>query len=185
MPAYAYPAGVRIELVPFSEAALRHFAFLERPEGMDIEDAEGFEAIAQAVALPHDEHDEIVPHLQEFDTIGQLYRSIQAGLEHLAERLGPKRLFVGAGGCTGDGSALPLAGARGRDRCRVGAASHRHDRRAGRGSHGRMARRPFRAPSRGPRRVPRVETGGSRTSSLLARSWRRTSVRSPPVSRCR
>jgi hypothetical protein len=95
MPAYSYPAGVRIELVPFGEAALRHFAFLERPEGMDIEDAEGFEAIEQAVALPHDEHDEIVPHLQEFDTIGQLYRSIQAGFEHLAERLGPERLFIG------------------------------------------------------------------------------------------
>jgi len=95
MPAYAYPAGVRIELVPFGEAALRHFAFLERPDGMDVEDAEGFEAIAQAVALPHDEHDEIVPHLQEFDTIGQLYRSIEAGLTHLDERLGPERLFVG------------------------------------------------------------------------------------------
>jgi hypothetical protein len=95
MPAYSYPAGVRIELLPFGEAALRHFAFLERPEGMDIEDAEGFEAIAQAVALPHDERDEIVPHLQEFDTIGQLYRSIQSGLEYLAERLGPDRLFIG------------------------------------------------------------------------------------------
>ena len=95
MPAYSYPAGVRIELLPFGEAALRHFAFLERPEGMDVEDAEGFEAIAQAVALPHDEADEIVPHLQEFDTIGQLYRSIQAGLEHLAGRLGPGRLFIG------------------------------------------------------------------------------------------
>ena len=81
--------------MPFGEAALRHFAFLERPEGMDVEDAEGFEAIAQAVALPRDEHDEIVPHLQEFDTIGQLYRSIQAGFEYLAERLGPERLFVG------------------------------------------------------------------------------------------
>lgn len=95
MPAYSYPAGVRIELLPFGEAALRHFAFLERPEGMDVEDAEGFEAIGQAVALPHDESDEIVPHLQEFDTIGQLYRSIQAGLEHLAGRLGPERLFIG------------------------------------------------------------------------------------------
>jgi hypothetical protein len=95
MPAYSYPAGVRIELLPFGEAALRHFAFLERPDGMDVEDAEGFEAIEQAVALPHDEEDEIVPHLQEFDTIGQLYRSIQAGLEHLADRLGPERLFIG------------------------------------------------------------------------------------------
>jgi hypothetical protein len=95
MPAYAYPAGVRIELVPFGEAALRHFAFLERPDGMDVEDAEGFEAIAQAVALPHDEHDEIVPHLLEFDTIGQLYGSLKAGLAHLDERLGSERLFIG------------------------------------------------------------------------------------------
>ena len=95
MPAYSYPAGVRIELLPFNEAALRHFAFLERPEGMDVEDAEGFAAIERAVALPHDSGDEIVPQLQEFDTIGQLYRSIQAGLEYLSERLGPERLFVG------------------------------------------------------------------------------------------
>src|SRR6476661_11200275 len=95
MPAYSYPAGVRIELLPFGEAALRHFAFLERPDGMDVEDAEAFAAIEQAVALPHDEEDEIVPHLQEFDTIGQLYRSIQAGLEYLAGKLGPERLFIG------------------------------------------------------------------------------------------
>ena len=81
--------------MPFGEAALRHFAFLERPEGMDVEDAEGFEAIAQAIELPHDEQDEIVPHLQEFDTIGQLYRSIEAGFTYLDERLGTDRLFIG------------------------------------------------------------------------------------------
>jgi hypothetical protein len=95
MPAYAYPAGVRIELVPFGEAALRHFAYLERPEGMAVDDAEGFEAIAEAIALPHDPTDAIVPQLQEFETIGQLYRSIQDGIEHLATRLGPERLFIG------------------------------------------------------------------------------------------
>lgn len=95
LPAASYPAGVRIELLSFGEAALRHFAFLERPEGMALDDAEGFEALDEATALPHDEADEIVPHLQEFDTIGQLYRSIQAGLEHLEGRLGPGRLFVG------------------------------------------------------------------------------------------
>jgi ferritin-like protein len=95
LPPSSYPAGVRIELLPFGEAALRHFAFLERPEGMAIDDAEGFEAMAEATALPHDEEDEIVPHLQEFDTIGQLYRAIQAGLEHLEDRLGPGRLFIG------------------------------------------------------------------------------------------
>src|SRR5258706_6282987 len=62
---------------------------------MAVDDAEGFEALGEAHALPHDESDEIVPHLQEFDTIGQLYRSVQAGLEHLEGRLGPGRLFVG------------------------------------------------------------------------------------------
>ncbi len=45
--------------------------------------------------MPHDDQDEIVPSLQEFDTIGQLYRSIQAGFERLTERLGPERLFIG------------------------------------------------------------------------------------------
>ena len=132
MPAYSYPAGVRIELLPFGEAALRHFAFLERPEGMDVEDAEGFEAIEQAVALPHDEGDEIVPHLQEFDTIGQLYRSIQAGLEHLAEPARPRAPVHRPGERPGDRGALPLGGARRGHRPGVGAARDRHDRRAGR-----------------------------------------------------
>ena len=95
VPASSYPAGVRIALLPFGETALRHFAYLERPEGMAVEDAEGFEALGEAIPLPRDEGDEIVPHLQEFDTIGELYRSIQAGLEHLAGRLGPERLFIG------------------------------------------------------------------------------------------
>ncbi|HEX8940343.1 MAG TPA: ferritin-like protein [Candidatus Limnocylindrales bacterium] len=95
LPAYAYPAGVRIALQPFGEVALRHFAYLERPEGMAMDDTEGAEALERATPLPHDEADEIVPHLQEFETIGGLYRSIQAGLEGLAERLGPDRLFVG------------------------------------------------------------------------------------------
>src|SRR5437588_7317834 len=58
LPPSSYPAGVRIELLPFGEAALRHFAFLERPEGLAVDDAEGFEALSEAVALPHDEADE-------------------------------------------------------------------------------------------------------------------------------
>ena len=128
MRAYAYPAGVRIELMPFGEAALRHFAFLERPDGMDVEDAEGFEAIGQAVALPRDARDEIVPQLQEFDTIGQLYRSIEAGLgvPRRAARLGAP--VHRAAERPGDRGALPLAGAHRRDRPRVRTARHRHHR---------------------------------------------------------
>jgi len=40
-PATHYPAGVHLALLPFGEAALQHFMFLERPEGMDLDDAEG------------------------------------------------------------------------------------------------------------------------------------------------
>jgi hypothetical protein len=95
LPVAAYPAGVQIALLPFGEAALRHFAFLERPEGMDMTDADAFAALAKATELPHDETDEIGPHLQDFDTIGHLYRSIEGGMATLAERLGEERLFIG------------------------------------------------------------------------------------------
>ncbi|MBO0830970.1 MAG: hypothetical protein J2P29_03265, partial [Actinobacteria bacterium] len=39
-----YPPTVQIALVPFSERALRHFIYLERPEGMALDDAAGFAA---------------------------------------------------------------------------------------------------------------------------------------------
>src|SRR5438128_1040935 len=43
-PAHHYPAGVQLTLVPFGEPALRHFMFLERPEGMALEGAKGIDA---------------------------------------------------------------------------------------------------------------------------------------------
>jgi hypothetical protein len=95
LPARSFPAGVRMALLPFGETALRHFAFLERPEGLQIDDAEGFAALDKAEQLPHPEEDEIGPHLQDFATVGHLYRSIEEGLERLAERLGEGRLFIG------------------------------------------------------------------------------------------
>ncbi|TMG12252.1 MAG: hypothetical protein E6I01_12725, partial [Chloroflexi bacterium] len=42
-----YPPDVQIALVPFGERALRHFMYLERPEGMALEDAEGFAALSK------------------------------------------------------------------------------------------------------------------------------------------
>ncbi len=95
LPPRAYPAGVQVSLMPFGEAALRHFAFLERPEGMEMADADGFAALEKAVELPHDEADEIGPHLQDFETIGHLYRSIEDGFASLSERLGEEGLFIG------------------------------------------------------------------------------------------
>ena len=92
-PAAHYPAGVHLALLPFGEAALRHFMFLERPEGMDLDDAEGLAAVGRAA--PAMAPGDIVPRGQDFRTVGHLYRSIEAGFAHLAGQLGEQRLFIG------------------------------------------------------------------------------------------
>ena len=93
-PASHYPAGVRLELVPFGERALQHFMFLERPEGMQLEDAQGF-AAALELAIPLTAERDIVPRGQDFATVGHLYRSIEHGFARLVEKHGERRLFVG------------------------------------------------------------------------------------------
>jgi hypothetical protein len=92
-PARHYPPGVTVALLPFSEAAIRHFMFLERPEGMALDDAEGIAASEHAVALM--DPDAIAPVLQTFATVGHLYRSIEAGLRHLVDKWGEAKVFVG------------------------------------------------------------------------------------------
>jgi len=92
-PAAHYPAGVQLALLPFGERALRHFMYLERPEGMDLNDADGLAAVGRAEPLMAE--GDIVPRPQDFATVGHLYRSIEAGFAHLAERHGEKWLFVG------------------------------------------------------------------------------------------
>jgi len=93
VPANHYPAGVQLALIPFGEQALRHFMFLERPEGMDLADAEGLAAVDRAVPLISER--DIVPQGQDFATVGHLYRSIEAGFEHMAATHGEDWLFVG------------------------------------------------------------------------------------------
>jgi hypothetical protein len=93
-PARHYPAGVNLTLVPFGEPALRHFMFLERPEGMELEGAEGIDAPVHE-AVPLLAEGDVVPQPQDFATIGHLYRSIEHGIDHLAEKFGERNLFAG------------------------------------------------------------------------------------------
>ena len=92
-PATHYPAGVHLALLPFGDQALRHFMFLERPEGMDLKDADGMAAFGRAV--PAVQPGDIVPRGQDFRTVGHLYRSIEAGIAHLTDKYGDRWLFVG------------------------------------------------------------------------------------------
>jgi hypothetical protein len=84
---------VHFALLPFGEASLTHFLYLERPEGMERIDAAGF----VPAAPPPDPvgADELMPRLQDFATVGHLYRGIEDGLTSLSERLGERALFVG------------------------------------------------------------------------------------------
>jgi len=91
--ARGYPPGVQVRLLPFGEAALQHFVYLERPEGMEGADAEGFQAAGPPPAPMRAE--EIIPRGQDFATVGHLYRSIERGLAYLADKLGEDRLFIG------------------------------------------------------------------------------------------
>jgi hypothetical protein len=88
-----YPPGVQIALVPFGERALRHFIYLERPEGMDLSDAEGFAAVGQAEPLTDGDPLMAVP--EDYQTVGHLYRGIEQGLERLVERHGEAGVFIG------------------------------------------------------------------------------------------
>jgi Ferritin-like len=89
-----FPSGVQLDLLPFGEQALRHFLFLERPEGMERQDAQGF----VPVVPPREpvQADEALPRGQEFATIGHLYRGIAEGLRGLVGRLGERAVFVGS-----------------------------------------------------------------------------------------
>ena len=89
-----YPPDVQIALVPFGERALRHFMYLERPEGMALEDAEGFAALSKMDPLRNDDP-QLTAGPEEWHTVGHLYRGIEAGLAHLVDRHGEAGVFIG------------------------------------------------------------------------------------------
>jgi hypothetical protein len=88
-----YPPEVQLALMPFSEDALRHFIFLERPEDFADQDAPEFEPISAPFGKVRG--GELVPVAQNFATVGLLYRAIEQGMLVLATRYGEEQLFVG------------------------------------------------------------------------------------------
>jgi CDGSH-type Zn-finger protein/uncharacterized Fe-S cluster protein YjdI len=93
IPAGYHPSGVVVELARFSPAVLDHFIFLERPEGKELSDSTEF-------VHPADYHrtqpkGRLMPHAQDYNTVGHLYRGIRHGLEVLSRHLGEATLFCG------------------------------------------------------------------------------------------
>lgn len=89
-----FPRAVQLDLLPFGEPALRHFLFLERPEGMERQDADEF--VPTAPVREPIAAEEEMPRGQEFLTVGHLYRGIEEGLRTLVARRGERALFVGS-----------------------------------------------------------------------------------------
>ena len=90
-----FPADVVMNLTPFGEAALDHFMFIERPEGIKIVDGAGFGHASHYRRLARP--DMLAPSPQDYATQGHLYHGVLQGLARLTEQLGEERVFVGHG----------------------------------------------------------------------------------------
>lgn len=88
-----FPADVLMSLTPFGEAALDHFMFIERPEGLQLADGAGFghSTHYRRVARP----DMLAPSPQDYVSQGHLYHGVLQGLARLCDVLGEERVFVG------------------------------------------------------------------------------------------
>ena len=103
-----YPANVVAKLMPFTIDVAEHFVYLERPEGMDLPHAKGFEPTLhyeRGVSEP-----KLTPTAEDYDTISHLYRGIEHGFRFLAERIGERRLFLGKPQAQVTDKVLPVAG---------------------------------------------------------------------------
>ncbi len=88
-----HPSSLTVRLAPLTRDTLAHFIYLERPEGMAMAQAPGFES-----ALAYERRSPaatLTPTAEDFDTVGHLYRGIEQGFGDLAARMGESLLFIG------------------------------------------------------------------------------------------
>lgn len=107
-PSKFFSPNIRLALVPFGEQALRHFLYLERPEGMSVQGVPGFEVLGDL--NPAELKGGIVPKQQYFTTVGNLYRGIEKGFADLVEKYGEDGLFIGSGAAQATEARFGLEG---------------------------------------------------------------------------
>ena len=103
-----FPADVIMRLSPFSERALDHFLYIERPEGLNLSDGKGFD---------HKDHyeraarpDLLSPSPQDYGSQGHLYHGVLNGLIRLTEQWGEDKVFVGHDQAQVSGAEFGLPG---------------------------------------------------------------------------
>lgn len=89
----AYPSAFELRLMPFSLEAVDQFVFLERPEYIDATSRPGasYRDSGLAVTSLRD----AFSCERDYETLGELYRGIEDGLDYLSQKLGEETLFVG------------------------------------------------------------------------------------------
>ncbi len=103
-----FPSDLDFHLAPFNEETMRHFVFIEKPEGIDVKDGAGF---------THESHyervvctDLLTPTSRDYGSQGQLYHGIAQAIRRLAEELGEENLFIGHGEAQLSSAEFPLPG---------------------------------------------------------------------------
>jgi len=88
-----YPSGVVVKLAPFDRDTLQHFIYLERPEGFDVPDGQGFSTAGEYVR--ETVTGKCMPSAQDYRTVGHLYRALEEGLRGMVQRYGEEPTFIG------------------------------------------------------------------------------------------
>jgi hypothetical protein len=87
------PANIVVRLAPFSAEVLQHFIYLERPDGSDEPDGDGFAPSELMVRTPVPLR--LTPTGYDYATIGDFYQRVETDLRALVERLGAHEVFCG------------------------------------------------------------------------------------------
>jgi len=103
-----FPADVDFHLAPFDEQSIDHFVFLERPEGIDVQDGLGFVHESRYPRVICSEL--LTPTPREYHSQGHLYHGIAQAIRHLAGQLGEAALFAGHGEAQLGSAEFPLPG---------------------------------------------------------------------------
>ncbi|MDE2182372.1 MAG: CDGSH iron-sulfur domain-containing protein [Alphaproteobacteria bacterium] len=104
------PAGVVVKLAPFGAAVLQHFIYLERPEGSEEPDGDGFEPpvhYRRGIAAPR-----LTPMGLDYETVGAFYAALGRDLQDFVARLDEGTAFCGDPALQLSPDEVDLAGAR-------------------------------------------------------------------------
>jgi CDGSH-type Zn-finger protein/uncharacterized Fe-S cluster protein YjdI len=104
------PACVVVKLAPFSASVVQHFIYLERPHGSREPDGEGFEPERRFVRGAAG--DRLTPMGLDYETVGEFYAALSAGLSTLVDHVGEAAAFGGDAALQLSEQEVSLAGAR-------------------------------------------------------------------------